>query len=168
MRQKRHRPAFQLTAFSQSHVLTKFECQQVSDSCQTFEIHQQIQNILRLLAYHGKQSHLKFVLAQNIRRSPPGTDQLLLIVSQWSIMVVAVSWWSIVIGPCRPFCPFWGHWVPLSVRAHLGPSGTIWTVDRTQSVTFDMVLLKYSHIQTNRHPNPSWKILRQIKIVTAM
>ena len=41
MRQKRHRPAFQLTAFSQSHVLTKFECQQVSDSCQTFEIHQQ-------------------------------------------------------------------------------------------------------------------------------
>ena len=79
-------------------------------------------SIVTSIGIPWEQSLSKFVLAQDIRRSPPGTDQLLLIVSLWSIMVVAVSWWSIVIGPCRPFCPFWGHWVPLSVR---GPPGTL-------------------------------------------
>ena len=48
--------------------------------------------------------------------------------------------------PVAPFALF-GDTVSHCLFTHLGPSGTIWTVDRTQSVTFDMVLLKYSHTQ---------------------
>ena len=43
--------------------------------------------------------------------------------------------------PVAPFALF-GDTVSHCLLTHLGPSGTIWTVDRTQSVTFDMVLLK--------------------------